>query len=161
MFVCLGYNYSSVIYCKLVHPCVMCRGSVMVTTSDFQSALVCSSPSWNCRWGLTVALGLPETSSIRGNYIDLSEVLAILHTMLSSFEDSSLQLDTIWSWFPEMENVLYYFGRKLLFCFVESYGIKTVDDVNRLTGPGLKTKDQPGMVSGGGKWPGRWFINDF
>ena len=37
-----------------------------------------------------------------------------------------------------------------------SYGIKTVKGVNRLSGPGLEAKDFPGMMQGGGKWPGRW-----
>lgn len=36
-----------------------------------------------------------------------------------------------------------------------SYGIKTVKGVNRLSGPGLEAKDFPGMMQGGGKWPGR------
>ena len=35
------------------------------------------------------------------------------------------------------------------------YGIKGVDGVNRLTGPGLEATDMPGMIAGGGKWPGR------
>ena len=37
-----------------------------------------------------------------------------------------------------------------------SYGLKTVHGVNRLSGPGLEAKDFPGMMQGGGKWPGRW-----
>ena len=28
--------------------------------------------------------------------------------------------------------------------------------MNRLSGPGLEAKDFPGMMQGGGKWPGRW-----
>ena len=36
-----------------------------------------------------------------------------------------------------------------------SYGIKTVKGINRLSGPGLEAKDFPGMMQGGGKWPGR------
>lgn len=37
----------------------------------------------------------------------------------------------------------------------DDYGIKTVKGVNRLSGPGLEAKDVPGMMQGGGKWPGR------
>lgn len=37
-----------------------------------------------------------------------------------------------------------------------SYGIKEVKGINRLSGAGLETQDAPGMLSGGGKWPGRW-----
>lgn len=36
-----------------------------------------------------------------------------------------------------------------------TYGIKEVKGVNRLSGAGLETQDAPGMLSGGGKWPGR------
>ena len=36
-----------------------------------------------------------------------------------------------------------------------SYGLKEVKGVNRLSGPGMETQDSPGMLSGGGKWPGR------
>lgn len=35
------------------------------------------------------------------------------------------------------------------------YGLKTVRGVNRLSGEGLEAKDVPGMMQGGGKWPGR------
>lgn len=42
------------------------------------------------------------------------------------------------------------------FCmFAYSYGLKTVNGVNRLSGEGLEAKDYPGMMQGGGKWPGR------
>ena len=45
---------------------------------------------------------------------------------------------------------------KLVFTLLTfSYGIKTVKGVNRLSGPGLEAKDFPGMMQGGGKWPGR------
>ncbi|KAK3755759.1 hypothetical protein QZH41_019985 [Actinostola sp. cb2023] len=37
----------------------------------------------------------------------------------------------------------------------EDYGIKTVNGVNRISGEGLEAKDFPGMMQGGGKWPGR------
>lgn len=43
-------------------------------------------------------------------------------------------------------------------CTVETfdrYGLKTVDGINRLTGPGIETEGVPGMIAGGGKWPGR------
>lgn len=36
-----------------------------------------------------------------------------------------------------------------------TYGIKEVKGINRLSGAGLETKDSPGLLSGGGKWPGR------
>ena len=42
-----------------------------------------------------------------------------------------------------------------LLSFSNSYGIKTVSGVNRLSGEGLEAKDVPGMMQGGGKWPGR------
>lgn len=35
------------------------------------------------------------------------------------------------------------------------YGIKAVNGVNRLSGDGTEAKDVPGMMQGGGKWPGR------
>jgi len=35
------------------------------------------------------------------------------------------------------------------------YGLKEVDGVNRLSGPGLETSGVAGVLSGGGKWPGR------
>ena len=34
--------------------------------------------------------------------------------------------------------------------------MKTVNGVNRLSGDGLEAKDVPGMMQGGGKWPGRY-----
>ncbi|XP_038060508.1 marginal zone B- and B1-cell-specific protein-like [Patiria miniata] len=34
-------------------------------------------------------------------------------------------------------------------------GIKEIKGVKRLSGPGLSTKDVPGIMQGGGKWPGR------
>ncbi|XP_031555428.1 marginal zone B- and B1-cell-specific protein-like [Actinia tenebrosa] len=37
----------------------------------------------------------------------------------------------------------------------DDYGIKTVNGVNRISGEGLEAKDFPGMMQGGGKWPGR------
>ena len=41
-------------------------------------------------------------------------------------------------------------------CFlICRYGLKTVKGVNRLSGEGLEAKDVPGMMQGGGKWPGR------
>lgn len=36
-----------------------------------------------------------------------------------------------------------------------SYGIKEVEGVNRLSGSGLETQNAPGLLAGGGKWPGR------
>ncbi|XP_022080727.1 marginal zone B- and B1-cell-specific protein-like [Acanthaster planci] len=36
-----------------------------------------------------------------------------------------------------------------------SVGIKEIKGVKRLAGPGLSTKDVPGIMQGGGKWPGR------
>jgi len=41
------------------------------------------------------------------------------------------------------------------------YGIKEVKGVNRLSGAGLETQDAPGMLSGGGKWPGRWVLHTY
>lgn len=35
------------------------------------------------------------------------------------------------------------------------YGIKEVDGINRLSGPGFETNDIPGVMQGGGKWPFR------
>lgn len=35
------------------------------------------------------------------------------------------------------------------------YGIKQVDGINRLSGPGFETNDIPGVMQGGGKWPFR------
>ena len=44
----------------------------------------------------------------------------------------------------------------LMSCFPDfSYGIKSVNGVNRISGDGLEAKDVPGMLGGGGKWPGR------
>lgn len=40
-------------------------------------------------------------------------------------------------------------------CFFCSYGIKEIDKVKRLSGPGTDAADQPGVMQGGGKWPGR------
>lgn len=37
----------------------------------------------------------------------------------------------------------------------DGYGLKEVKGVNRLSGDGLPSKDFPGMMYGGGKWPGR------
>ncbi|XP_033643734.1 marginal zone B- and B1-cell-specific protein-like [Asterias rubens] len=48
-----------------------------------------------------------------------------------------------------------------------SIGIKEIKGVKRLSGPGLDTKDVPGIMQGGGKWPGRMqqvcnqYIGDF
>nr|XP_039270181.1 marginal zone B- and B1-cell-specific protein-like [Styela clava] len=38
----------------------------------------------------------------------------------------------------------------------EQYGIKEVEGVNRLSGPGFETSDIPGIMQGGGKWPFRF-----
>lgn len=38
-----------------------------------------------------------------------------------------------------------------LFC--DSYGLKAVDGVNRVSGPGLESEKSPGMMQGGGRWP--------
>ena len=45
-----------------------------------------------------------------------------------------------------------------LLSFSNSYGLKSVNGVNRLSGEGLEAKDVPGMMQGGGKWPGRWVL---
>ncbi|XP_046359843.1 marginal zone B- and B1-cell-specific protein-like [Haliotis rufescens] len=37
----------------------------------------------------------------------------------------------------------------------ESCGVKDIKGVKRLSGPGLETADVPGVMQGGGKWPGR------
>ncbi|KAK3610691.1 hypothetical protein CHS0354_028079 [Potamilus streckersoni] len=37
----------------------------------------------------------------------------------------------------------------------ENYGVKEVNKIKRLSGPGLETKDVPGVMEGGGKWPVR------
>ncbi|XP_019620268.1 PREDICTED: marginal zone B- and B1-cell-specific protein-like [Branchiostoma belcheri] len=37
----------------------------------------------------------------------------------------------------------------------DDYGIKEVDGLKRLSGPGLETKEVPGVMQGGGKWPYR------
>lgn len=36
-----------------------------------------------------------------------------------------------------------------------SYGLKSVNGVNRISGKGLDSDEVPGMMYGGGKWPGR------
>ena len=42
------------------------------------------------------------------------------------------------------------------FCyFLSRYGIKEVNKIKRLSGPGLDTADVPGVMQGGGKWPER------
>lgn len=38
-----------------------------------------------------------------------------------------------------------------LFC--DSYGLKAVNGVNRVSGPGLESEKSPGMMQGGGRWP--------
>ena len=48
----------------------------------------------------------------------------------------------------------------LMFCTLtvmglNRYGLKAVNGINRLSGDGLEAKDVPGMMQGGGKWPGR------
>lgn len=47
----------------------------------------------------------------------------------------------------------------LLIILCCSYGLKAVNGVNRLSGDGLEAKDVPGMMQGGGKWPGRCVRN--
>ncbi|CAH1795509.1 unnamed protein product [Owenia fusiformis] len=37
----------------------------------------------------------------------------------------------------------------------DDYGVKEVNRVKRLSGPGLETADIPGVMQGGGKWPAR------
>ncbi|KAL8577631.1 hypothetical protein ACOMHN_020240 [Nucella lapillus] len=37
----------------------------------------------------------------------------------------------------------------------DGYGVKEVDGKKRLSGEGLETKDVPGVMQGGGKWPNR------
>lgn len=53
------------------------------------------------------------------------------------------------------KNQMFCFLLRLL-SFSNSYGLKSVNGVNRLSGEGLEAKDVPGMMQGGGKWPGRW-----
>lgn len=38
----------------------------------------------------------------------------------------------------------------------QEYGVKEVKGKKRLSGPGLETKDVPGIMQGGGKWPNRF-----
>ena len=38
---------------------------------------------------------------------------------------------------------------------LSQYGVKTIDGVNKLSGPGLAASDQAGILMGGAKWPGR------
>lgn len=38
----------------------------------------------------------------------------------------------------------------------ENYGLKAVDGVNRVSGPGLESEKSPGMMQGGGRWPLRF-----
>jgi len=35
-----------------------------------------------------------------------------------------------------------------------------VKGVNRLSGNGLETQDAPGMLAGGGRWPGRFVLHN-
>ena len=42
---------------------------------------------------------------------------------------------------------------------VGSYGIKEIKGVRRLSGEGLETKDVPGVMQGGGKWPYRYWLS--
>ncbi|XP_067937398.1 marginal zone B- and B1-cell-specific protein-like [Watersipora subatra] len=37
----------------------------------------------------------------------------------------------------------------------DSYGVKPMHGVNRLSGPGLEAAEEPGMMQGGGRWPHR------
>jgi len=37
----------------------------------------------------------------------------------------------------------------------ESYGLKSMNGVNRISGEGLEANEHPGMMYGGGKWPPR------
>lgn len=51
---------------------------------------------------------------------------------------------------------MYIFVVNNIICFLtipNSYGLKGVDGVNRLSGPGLETEKSPGMMQGGGRWP--------
>ena len=42
-------------------------------------------------------------------------------------------------------------------CFIMySYGLKTYNGENRLSGPGTDAVDEPGMMQGGGRWPYRY-----
>ena len=43
----------------------------------------------------------------------------------------------------------------MFICVVGRYGIKEIKGVRRLSGEGLETKDVPGVMQGGGKWPFR------
>ena len=38
---------------------------------------------------------------------------------------------------------------------ISRYGLKEVNGVPHLSGPGLETADTPGVTALGGKWPGR------
>lgn len=37
----------------------------------------------------------------------------------------------------------------------ENYGVKEINKVKRLSGPGLDSADTPGIMQGGGRWPNR------
>ena len=44
-----------------------------------------------------------------------------------------------------------------IFCLVlASYGVKAVKGENRLSGPGTASAEEPGIMAGGGRWPGRY-----
>ena len=63
------------------------------------------------------------------------------------------------SWFAQAFTTIHLFDccNLISFCVIYcSYGIKTVNGMNRLSGDGLEAKDVAGMMQGGGKWPGRY-----
>ena len=51
------------------------------------------------------------------------------------------------------------FSAPSLLILFYSYGLKAIKGVNHLSGDGLEGKDVPGMMQGGGKWPGRCVLN--
>lgn len=65
----------------------------------------------------------------------LMKVVLFVVVLSAFFIQTVLYVDTVCCWY--------------------SYGIKEVKGINRLSGAGLETKDSPGILSGGGKWPGR------
>ena len=68
-----------------------------------------------------------------------------------------LGLCEVWHLNLALDMYMYSLPNYILFlCMIAySYGLKTVNGVNRLSGEGLEAKDYPGMMQGGGKWPGR------
>ncbi|CAD5124402.1 DgyrCDS12687 [Dimorphilus gyrociliatus] len=55
---------------------------------------------------------------------------------------------------PESE-ILEIFEKVCVVDTFNNYGIKEINKVKRLSGPGTDAADSPGVMQGGGKWPGR------